>query len=625
MPFIIRDYELDHCSCPEISVTQRGKFDQGRVCLKITILCLVSLLGSFSWGQVKQDSVEKKSLTKKAFQQGLRLISTHPDDTVVNEKSTQPYNEFKGKIIRHIDIDRIGFEKSIYDSAKRVDKWVTKLSNALHVDTRQQVIRKHLFLKPNEPLNPSKLADNERFLRDKDFILDCRIVVTPIEGTDSVDLTVITRDVFSIGGTLGGSPPKKTKFGIYDANVDGRAQRIEFNSLLHQDRVPMYGYSLLYRKSSVLGSLTNLDLGYTQTNSGWSAGDEDEFAFYARLNRPLVSPYTRMAGGLEVSRNWSENVHAKPDSIFLNYHYTIFDSWLGYNIGINKKFENRNRQFLAIRYINGYYLDQPDQEQYLELRRYNNLYGYLGEFTLYRQNFYKTRYVFGFGRTEDIPYGFTFGVSGGYIKEVHVERPYSAIKFNYGAANRKGNFLKLQAEVGGYYGNEQVEDITLVTGVSYFTRLFQLNRYKLRNLVSVNYSQMFNRQVLEWLRLGKYEVAGLSTDSLFADKRLALHAESALYTPWTLIGFRFAPFTAVDVAGVDCVQSVRPSDLFWGFSAGIRTRNENLIFGTMEMKMTYIPEDEYGKSKFVFGFRQNLRVKNSGSFVKAPSLVKYNN
>lgn len=579
----------------------------------------------YSWGQAETDSASRKSVTKKAFQQGLRLISTNEADTVINEESIDSYSEFRGRIIRRIGIDRIGFEKSIYDSAKKVDKWVTKLSNTLHVDTRAGIIRKHLFIKPHEFLNPAKLADNERFLRDRDFILDCRIIVTPVEGTDSVDLLVITRDVFSIGGTLGGSPPKKTKFGIYDANVGGYAQRIEFNSLLDQGRVPMYGFSLLYRKSSILGSLTDLDLGYSQTNAGISFGDEDEFAFYARLNRPLVSPYTRLAGGLEVSRNWSENVHDKPDSVFLKYRYTVFDSWLGYNIGINRKVENRNRQFLSLRYINGYYLDQPDQEQYLELRRYNNLFGYLGEFTLYRQNFYKTRYVFGFGRTEDIPYGFTFGVSGGYIRQVHLERPYGAVKFNYGAANKKGNFLKIQVEVGGYYRQQQFEDVVLLTGATYFSRLLQLNRYKMRNLISLNYVQMHNRQVLEWLRLGKYEIAGLSTDSVFADKRLSAHAESALYTPWSLLGFRFAPFAAIDAAVVNCVYCVQASNLFWGFSTGIRTRNENLIFGTMEMKMTYIPEDEYGRSKFVFDFRQNLRVKNSGSFVKAPNLVRYNN
>lgn len=587
------------------------------------------LLGFLLWvdiaAQAQPDSVAKKSVTKKAFQQGLRLISTHSQDTVMNEESEQAYSKFSGRIIRQIFVEHIGFEKSIYDSAKKVDKTIARISNALHVDTRPKIVRKHLFIRTGEPLNPFALSDNERFLRDKDFILDCRIVVTPVEGTDSVDLTVITRDVFSIGGTLGGSFPSKPRIGIYDANVDGRGQRIEFTSLLDQGRVPKYGYSLIYRKSSFMGSLANLEVGYSQINTGVSYGDESEFAVLARINRPLVSPYTRLAGGMELSRNWSENVYPKPDSLFLRYRYSIFDGWLGYNMGINKEVTDRNRQFLAVRYINGYYLDQPEQEQYLELRRYNNLFGYLAEFTLYRQDFYKTRYVFGFGRTEDIPYGFTVGVTGGYVRQVHVERPYGAVKFNYGFASKKGNFLRFQFETGAYYRNQEPEDVVVTTGATYFTRLLQFNRYKMRGLLSATYSQLGKHQVLEWLRVGKYEIAGLSTDSLYADRRLALHGETALYTPGSLLGFRFAPFAALDVAWVDCISSVRPTDLLWGYSAGIRTRNENLIFGTMEMKMTYIPEDEYGRSKFVFGFRQNLRVKNTGSFVKAPSLVRYNN
>jgi hypothetical protein len=44
----------------------------------------------------------------------------------------------------------------------------------------------------------------------------------------------------------------------------------------------------------------------------------------------------------------------------------------------------------------------------------------------------------------------------------------------------------------------------------------------------------------------------------------------------------------------------------------------------MEVKATYIPSNEVGEPEFVFGFKQNLRVKNTGSFVRAPSLVLYN-
>lgn len=583
-----------------------------------------------TYAQEKKDSVEKKSLTKRAFREGLKLISTTPKDTIEAEKSVNPYLQYSGKIIRKVNIDRIGFEKSIYDSDKKVSKTVTRLANALHVNTREKTIRQHLFLGKNKPLNPYKLADNERFLRDKDFILDSRIVVTPVEGTDSVDLMVITRDVFSLGATIGGSFPSAPEIGIYDANVGGRGQRIEFTSLVDQDRTPKFGYSLLYNKSSIFGSLTNVQVEYTELNDGRSYGKETEYAFLVRLQRPLVSPYTRMAGGLELSKNWSVNAYNEPDTSFLKYNYNIIDSWVGYNFGIHKEISNRNRQFLAFRYFSGNYLDQPEQPEYKEARKYNDAVGYLSEFSFYRQDYYKTRYVFGFGRTEDIPYGISFGVTGGYVRQLQLGRPYSAVKFNYGQASKKGNFHRLFFQAGGYlseYASDdksELEDVVVQMGGAYFTRLLQLNRYKMRGYVSTTYTQLFNRTVIDYLDIGGNQIPGFSIDSLAADQRLAMHAESALYTPWSLLGFRFAPFVALDVAAIKCKDCDAQNDTFFGISGGFRTRNENLIFGTMEVKVTYIPEDGNGESKIVFGFKQNLRVKNSGSFVRPPSLIRYN-
>jgi len=274
--------------------------------------------------------------------------------------------------------------------------------------------------------------------------------------------------------------------------------------------------------------------------------------------------------------------------------------------------------------VDGYYIDQPDQEVYQEIRKYNDIQGYLSEFTFYRQNFYKTRYVFGFGRTEDVPYGYTLGVTAGYIRQLRIERPYAAIKWNYGAAFKKGDFIRLLAQVGGYVHNNKMEDVIIQTGATYFTRLYQLNRYKLRNVTGVTYTQLHNRTAIDYINIGRNEIPGFSGDSLYVDQRLAIHVESVLFTPWSLFGFRLAPFAALDMVSVNCILCATDNDLYYGISSGLRTRNENLIFGTIEMKATYIPKDQYGNSKFVFGFKQNLKIKNTGSFVKAPSLILYN-
>ncbi len=589
------------------------------------ILLLNQLALSFPvQAQNQKDSVDKKSLTRRAFNRGMKFISTNPTDTIVNENSADDYSRFAGKIIRTINFERAGFEISIYDSAKKVTKAVAQVANAIHTDTRESIIRQHLFLEENRPLNPSKLADNERFLRDKDFILDSRIIVTEVEGTDSVDLIVVTRDVFSLGARAGGSFPNAPQLGIYDANVGGLGQRIEFNTLLDQDRTPRFGYSLLYRKSSIFGSLTNVELGYTQVNSGISLGDEAEFATLIRISRPLVSPYSRLAGGLEISRNWSKNVYTKPDSSFLDYTYKIFDGWVGYNIGIKNNMKNRNRHFLAFRTFDYYFLDQPNQEAFRESRIYNNASAYLSAITFYRQNFFKTRYVYGFGRTEDVPSGFSLELTSGYVRQLKTGRPYSAAQVNYSLAHRKGDFQSFRFQTGGYFRNNKLEDIIIDAGTTYYTRVWQFERYKMRSSVSAAYTRVLNHRVIDLLTIGSNEIQGFASDSLRLTTRLALHVESVLFTPWSLIGFRMAPFWGIDMVAANCITCDKQKNIFWGFNAGLRTRNENLIFGTLESKLSYVPKDELGSHRLIIGFKQNLRVKSSGTFVKAPSLINYN-
>ena len=554
----------------------------------------------------------------------MKLVSTNPTDTIVNVESIDNFSQYAGRIIRNIHVERIGFEKSIYDSAKKVTNTVIKLANALHSDTRENTVRQHIFFKQYQPLNPYELADNERFIRDRDFILDCRIVAVPIEGTDSVDLTVITRDVFSLGATIGGSFPTAPKIGLFDANIMGKAQRLQFTALIDQERSPKFGYSILYRKSSLFGTLTNVDVEYTQINTGLSVGDESEFAYFVRLNRPLVSPYLRLAGGLEVSRNWSDNVYNEPDSAFLDYDYKIFNSWLGYNIGIKKAATARGRHFMAFRYFDGYYVDAPQLSEDQEEPRYNSAYGYLSEFSFYSQNFYKTRYVFGFGRTEDIPYGISVGVTGGYVREVRIERPYGAFKIRYTIANKRGSFHQFSFQSGGYYRQNKFEDFVVQGGAAHFTRALNVRHSKFRGLLSAEYTQIVNRTVSDWLKVSNKYIPGFSADSVVADSRLSISLQTVLYTPRAILGFRMAPFAQIDMVSVNCSSCDYQENTYWGLSAGLRTRNENLIFGTIELKATYIPKDEYGESKFVFGFKQNLKVKNTGTFATQPTLIRYN-
>ena len=93
----------------------------------------------------------------------------------------------------------------------------------------------------------------------------------------------------------------------------------------------------------------------------------------------------------------------------------------------------------------------------------------MSEFTFYRKNYYKTRYIFGFGRTEDVAYGVTAAITGGYLRELRLGRPYAAVKFGYGKASKTGNFYLFNFGTGAYLRESKFEDVQITTNASYYT------------------------------------------------------------------------------------------------------------------------------------------------------------
>ena len=255
-------------------------------------------------GQIIND-IKESRLSKRIMKSITRKNQADPVAAVKSEAAFMPY---EGKIIRDIIIRHIDFQRTVYDTTKNIKNTITRLGNKLHTTSKDWVIRDNLFIRENKPVNPYKLADNERHLRDLDFLLDAKLYVIPLKDSpDSVDVVVLTRDVFSLGGTINPANPSKTRLRLYDANFAGWGQRLQFNGLIEPDRHPDFVYEFLYRKNSIAGTFVNASIGYTQLNTGSSYGEEEEKAYYIRFDRPLVSPYTRYAGGMELSRNWSEN------------------------------------------------------------------------------------------------------------------------------------------------------------------------------------------------------------------------------------------------------------------------------------------------------------------------------
>ncbi|HEY9008988.1 MAG TPA: hypothetical protein VIM75_22790 [Ohtaekwangia sp.] len=584
----------------------------------------VLLLVLYTELRAQTDTTRNRILDNRLSKEVIKTISKKPGpDAEITIKSEAPFLPYEGKIIRHIIINHIGFERTMYDSARSFRNRITKVANSLHSTTRENIIRNNLFLRENKPLNPYRVADNERYLRDLDFILDSKIIVHRIS-EDSVDLEIVTRDVFSLGGRVSTSGIDDYRIGLYDANLFGMGQRLQTDIGFMGNRAPFIGFDVLYRKSSLGGSLINATVGYTQLDNARSLGNENEYAYFVRLDRPLVSPYSRLAGGLEVSRNWSRNVYQHPDSLFRKYRYNIEDVWGGYNFSIGNLARNRDRHFIAIRYYRQHYSQQPRQPQEEFNPIYNDQKFVLGEMTFYNQNFYKTRYIYGFGRTEDVPYGKTVSITTGWVKELGMKRMYAGASLVKGFVNRNGSFATLQSGIGTFFTNKKSSDTFFYVNGTMYSKLYEPGKVKIRHLVQAGYARSFNNVTRELLTLND-ELTGFAPDSLYGSQRISLRLETTLFTNWKLIGFRFAPFLSLENAILKVVpKTAETHDFFWGTTGGVRIRNENLIFGTIELRAFYFPTAVKGVSEFSFKISTNVRLKYSGRFVNPPSFIQYN-
>jgi hypothetical protein len=569
------------------------------------------------------NDIKESKLSKRILKSITRKRTSDPVAAVRSEAAFMPYD---GKIIRKIIIRHIDFQRTVYDTTKNIKNTVTRIGNKLHSTSKDWVIKDNLFIRENKPVNPYKLADNERHLRDLDFLLDAKFYIIPLRSSpDSVDIVVLTRDVFSLGGTINPANPSRTRLRLYDANLGGWGQRLQFNGLIEPDRNQNFLYEFLYKKNSIGGSFINGTVGYTQLNTGSSYGKEEEKAYYIRFDRPLVSPYTRYAGGMEFSRNWSENFFNINDSLFRDYRYVINDFWVGYNIGANSN-NDRSRQFVAIRAFDQHFTRIPLFLREEEERLYNDQTFVLASATFFKQDFYTARYIYGFGRTEDVPYGHNISLTMGWTRQKGIERPYIGLEGEKSLVTRLGEFYTVGVRAGGYT-NEGLEDATILVSGSLTSRLIPRGQFLFRQSIRLDYTRVFN-QTPTSAPLDINDEFGLQyfrADSLFGTKRFHLHSETLAFTPWELLGFRFAPFAFGEMAMIaGNGKSIFSDKPFFGFGGGIRTRNENLIFGTVELRVIYYPRTIEDISSFNIRVTSNLRIKYTGGFVRAPGFVRYN-
>jgi len=321
--------------------------------------------------------------------------------------------------------------------------------------------------------------------------------------------------------------------------------------------------------------------------------------------------------------------YLQPDSIFYDYKYNIIDGWIGYNIGVKRFLTDntmRDRKFVSLRYFKNNFTELPSQVGDHFNQLYNDRKGILGQFTFFKQDFYKTNYVYGFGTTEDIPAGYNISVTSGWYQQLNLSRMYAGVDANFYRFSERGHFIQYFFRGGGFPYKGQLQDAGLLIGTSVFSRLYIFHNFKMRQYMRLSFTRQYNQVALDPLKINNpFGIRYFGSDSALGERRVSLHGETFLFLKYKAFGFQFSPFVFHDVSLLTPQgRPIEKSAVYWSLGGGIRTRNENLLFGTMELRFVYFPRKDQYQTPFVVKGTINLRFRYNTTYVREPDLLQLN-
>ena len=121
----------------------------------------------------------------------------------------------------------------------------------------------------------------------------------------------------------------------------------------------------------------------------------------------------------------------------------------------------------------------------------------------------------------------------------------------------------------------------------WFSPLFVWKRSHIRQFLSLNYTQGWNRLEGsdEVLRFTAQDGLSLLKEDLVGTNRMVLNTETVFFTPYQPLGFRIALFGFADFGLLGRDANIFKNNFYTTFGLGVRLRNERLVFSTIQLRL----------------------------------------
>ena len=527
--------------------------------------------------------------------------------------------ELKG-IIRSINIivyDPFGY--SVNDTNKRDIEFLQKGGNKLHITSRKRIIKNLLLFKESDSLDILKLNESEQILRSMPYINDARIYLSPQRKNDSIDVTIVVKDKWSIE-VFGDISPSQGNLTIRDINIAGSGQRYE--QLVSEEFNVNYEIAGKYFMSSISKSHANAEIFYSLKKDLTQTG--------IAIERPFYSSLTKWAGGFLLTETisvFSLNDSTLDTETKFPVNNIFSDEWIARSIQLGKRRNYSTKiknLILSARYSETHFLQRPSFS--IDTSKTNsNSKTYLGSIGFSLNRYYKVQYIFRFGANEDIPEGLIIHFTSGILyKEGKDLTYYTGTDISQGKHFENFGYLSFRAAFGNYFNKSHAVSSNFNLGFIFFTDLIRNNHWYYRQFLYMKYVTGINKPQNEKAVISPDELYGMP-DSPSGKSKILLNLEGVTYTPYNLIGFRFAPLLLIGFGIIENTNAaLLKGNVFQSYAAGLLMRNENFLTSSFEISYGFYPAPADGnENAFKYNPVTRFTIKFRNFSIEKPALISY--
>lgn len=538
----------------------------------------------------------------------------------VLETSHRKFRSSRGKPIARIRVrTHQVFGATLADTSRADRSRFERFLNNLNFTTRDATVRRNLLFREGDLLDPFRLADSERVLRNLGFIGDARILVSSGRVRDSVDVLVIVKDAWTLNLSGRLLEQNGVRVSLAEQNLMGLGHGVSVAATVLPNETQKLGYHADYSVQNIGGSFITGGLKFADMPAEASAG--------LALSRELVSPVLRYAGGLDLKR---VRIDVAEDSLLTVADNTsnLIDLWAGRPIRIplvSQEIDRRRFLFVSARAL---YLDFTRRPPVTRTTfpQYHDINYYLGSLAFIQSRFYRTNLLYNFGRTEDVPYGFvaqmTYGVAGAEF----ARRTYAAAVVAAGRQYDRLGYGAVALRIGGHPGGGRIDDGALRLQTLYFSNLFHSGRFRFRQFVQAEYVTGIRRLPDDSIDFSRHEsIRGITYNHrVTGSERLLLSLENVAFTPWRTQGVSVALFTFADL---DVIGSGRGSllgqEYYSGLGLGVRLRRDAWGIGPLQLRFAWYPRLPVDHEAYVVSGYGEKRFEPIEFLSTQPEIVEY--